>query len=92
MEKAGLTAGYFIFLFLLFLSNDVPEAALSWCHGLHIDCESKTREILVSGIKEVIPHPRGEGRETTQSVSRGKGTNWVFLVLAESNPLEKRNI
>lgn len=72
----------------------MQEAALVWCHGLHNDWERKIWEIPASEGKEVIPHPREERRKrkTQSNISRERRTSWAFPGLAESNPLEKRNI
>lgn len=68
----------------------MQEAALFWCHGLHVDWE--TSQALGEGRSFLIQVKR-EGKETTQANnSREKETRWVFPELTESNPLERRNI
>lgn len=84
-----MTGGYFNFLFLS-LSNAEREAALFWWCGLHVNWE--TSQFLGEG-RSVLAQVKREKEETTQAnISREKETRWVFPELAESNPLEKRNI
>lgn len=51
------------------------------------------RSQLLRERRSFLIQEKREGRETTQSnISRERRTSWVFPGLAESNPLEKRNI
>lgn len=92
-EKVGLAAGYIIFLFCSWAML-CKKQHLSGVTGFTMTGKGRPgRSQLLRERRSFLIQEKREGRETTQSnISRERRTSWVFPRLAESNPLEKRNI